>query len=330
MSGSGFSSALGVLGKMLNAVFIESYFAPKSKFAVDDIPDLTGKVTIVTGGNAGIGKETVKALLAKNAKVYLAARSEDRAKAAIEDLKQTTGKEAVWLKLDLSSLKSIKAAAEEFLGKEPELHILFNNAGVIWLPIDQATVDGYDVTWGTNTLGPFYFTKLLLPALFEASTPENRSRVVNTGSASGITGISFFGSGLDFATFKDSPRRGKYSAGHLYSQSKLGNVIFTQELARRHGDKIVTTVVHPGMIRSEMGRNYANLENAFVKFLMRVLLYPTPQGALTQLWAGTSPETGNLNGEYLVPWARVSKPRSNDQELGRELWTWFEEQVANV
>ena len=153
-------------------------------------------------------------------------------------------------------------------------------------PVDQVTVDGYDTTWGTNTLGekflivdermyvlsdfrklgPFYFTKLLLPALFGASTPNNKSRVVNTSSAGSISSVSYFGSGLDFATFKDSPRRRKYSKHELYCQSKLvcstiasvssinkadfstykGNVVFTQELARQHGDKIVTTAVHPG------------------------------------------------------------------------------------
>ena len=108
------------------------------------------------------------------------------------------------------------------------------------VPVDQATVDGYDMTWGTNTLGkklpvsegtltlsafcnpgPFYFTKLLLPALFRASTPENKSRVVNTSSAGSVPGVSFSGSGLDFATFKDSPYKRKYSTNELYSQSKL-------------------------------------------------------------------------------------------------------------
>jgi NAD(P)-dependent dehydrogenase (short-subunit alcohol dehydrogenase family) len=108
-------------------------------------------------------------------------------------------------------------------------------------PIDQVTVDGYDMTWGTNALGkklplvikracvlsafckpgPFYFTTLLLPALFKASTPENKSRVVNTSSAGGIYGVSLFGSGLDFATFKDSPHKRKYNTGELYNQSKL-------------------------------------------------------------------------------------------------------------
>lgn len=154
----------------------------------------------------------------------------------------------------------------------------------MWAPIDQVTPDGYDMTWGTNTLGegfpivdgrthilsalympgPFYFTKLLLPALLKASTPENKSRVVNTSSAGSMTAVSFSGSGLDFATFRDSPHRRKYSTSDLYGQSKLvrrtisvwfprlifsnykGNVVFAQEFARRYADNIVTTAVHPG------------------------------------------------------------------------------------
>ena len=117
----------------------------------------------------------------------------------------------------------------------------------MWAPIDQTTVDGYDMAWGTNTLGkkpplvsegthalnafckpgPFYFTKLLLPALFKASTPENKSRVVNTSSATSVPAVSFSGSGLDFATFKDSPHRHKYNPGALYNQSKLVRLAIT-------------------------------------------------------------------------------------------------------
>jgi len=297
------------------------------KYALKRLRD---QVVVITGGNAGIGKEIVKGLLSKNAKVYIATRNEGRAKAAIEDLKRTTGNEAIFLKLDLSSLESIRAAAEEFLAKESVLHILYNNAAIMVPPIDELTVDGYDMTWGTNTLGPFYFTKLLLPALLKASTPGDKSRVVNISSAGSINAVSLFGPGLDFATFKDSPARLKYGMRALYGQSKFGNVVFTQELARRHGDRIVATAVHPGLIVSELGRNFADLARSYNQLLMRIILYPTPQGALTPLWAGTSPEAADLNGEYLIPWARVGKPRSNDPELGRELWTWFEEQVVNI
>ena len=105
-------------------------FPPKPTWTADEMPDQSGKVMIVTGGNTGIGKETVKVLLQHNAKVYLAARSRSKAEAAIKDLKDETGKDAIFLELDLSSLASVRKAAEEFLNKEHELHILFNNACV--------------------------------------------------------------------------------------------------------------------------------------------------------------------------------------------------------
>lgn len=103
------------------------WFPPTSRFSVDDIPDLTSRVMIVTGGNTGIGKETVRALLAHNATIYLAARSQDRAEAAIDELETDTGKRAIFLELDLSEKASIRRAAKEFLSKEKELHVLFNN-----------------------------------------------------------------------------------------------------------------------------------------------------------------------------------------------------------
>ncbi|TFY69199.1 hypothetical protein EVJ58_g553 [Rhodofomes roseus] len=120
---------------------------------MDQMPDLTGQVMLVTGGNAGLGKETVKALLEHNAKVYMGARDEQKARAAIEELKEKTGKEAVFLELNLANLASVKKSAEDFLSKEKQLHVLFNNAGVTCMPIEWVTDDGYDLTFGTNVVG---------------------------------------------------------------------------------------------------------------------------------------------------------------------------------
>ncbi|KAG8685378.1 hypothetical protein FRC11_010681 [Ceratobasidium sp. 423] len=125
-------------------------FPPKPLFSVEQIPDLTGHVIIVTGGNTGIGKETCKALLNKNARVYLAARNRSRADTAIE-----------WLK----NLASVRKAAEEFKRKEQELHVLFNNAGVMGTPVEWRAVEGYDLRFGTHVLGHYFFTTLLLPTL---------------------------------------------------------------------------------------------------------------------------------------------------------------------
>ncbi|RXW24439.1 hypothetical protein EST38_g1427 [Candolleomyces aberdarensis] len=301
-------------------------FPPKSTFSVDDIPDLSGKVIIVTGANTGVGKETAKALLNHNAKVYIAARSQEKTEKAIQDLKNETGKEAIFLKLDLASLNAIKAAAEEFLSKETELHVLFNNAGVMVPPIDDLTADGYDLQFGTNTLGHFYFTKLLLPALLKGakSSPDGTARVVNTSSSA-----SLFASKINFDTLKDSPARRKSGPNRLYMQSKLGNAIFAKELARRYGDQgIVSTGLNPGNLSSDLQRHLGRIETK----LVGLLLHPTPMGALTQLWAGTTQEGATLNGKYLIPWARIGtgNPVIQDEKVGADLWKWFEDQVANI
>ncbi|KAG1780841.1 hypothetical protein EV702DRAFT_963285 [Suillus placidus] len=303
---------------------------PKAAFSVDQIPDLTGKVIIVTGANTGIGKETAKTLLAHGAKVYIAARNQTASEEAIRQLKQETGNEAIFLKLDLGDLKTIKASAEEFLSKETQLHILINNAGVMVPPIELVTADGYDLQFGTNVLGHYYFTKLLLPILISTAktTPDGKVRVVNLASCAHLFG------GLDFNTFKDGPARKKCSRTNLYNQSKFGNVVLALELAKRYGDQgIISTALNPGNINSDLPRHILpQFPNIAKQIIIKVLLYEVSQGALTQLYAATSPEAASLNGKYLAPWARVRPPRqeTQDPQLGKALWDWLEEQVKDV
>ncbi|KAJ7596201.1 hypothetical protein C8J56DRAFT_819676 [Mycena floridula] len=308
--------------------FISQSWPPKSKFHVEDIPDLSGRVVLVTGGNTGIGYQTAKGILSRNAKVYLACRDAEKGKKAIESLKAETGKEAIFLPLDLANLKSIKSSAEEFLGKETQLHILFNNAGVMVPPKDQLTADGYDLTVGVNCLGHFYLTKLLLPALLAVSQQSNglqKSRVVNTSSFA-----SEMGKTLDFAMFKDGPTRRKTSVETLYVQSKMGNVIFATEFAQRYAEQgIVSTSVNPGNLESDLQRHLGSFRQRILKML---ILNPVEFGALTQLYAGTSVEGEGFNGKYLVPWARIYRapPATQDKELGKALWEWLEEQVKDL
>lgn len=231
-------------------------FPSKSNFHVNDIPDLTGKVMIVTGANTGIGKETAKVLLTHNAKVYVASRSQEKAEVAIKDLKDSTGKEALFLKLDLADLKSVKASAEEYLSKETTLDVLFNSAGVMFPPKDWLTTDGYDLQFGTNVLGHFYFTKLLLPTLIATakSAPDGKARVITTSSS------AHFFKGLTFSTFKDSPARKKLSTTDLYGQSKTGNIVQAFELARRYGSEgIVSIPLNPGNIKTDLARHIPHI-----------------------------------------------------------------------
>ncbi|KAJ6518864.1 hypothetical protein C8R45DRAFT_949562 [Mycena sanguinolenta] len=301
-------------------------FPPKTKFTENDVPDLAGKVCIVTGGNTGVGKETIRVLLNHNAKVYMASRNQAKAEEAIKELKEQTGKEAFFIKLDLGDLKTIKVTVAEFLSKESELHILFNNGGVMMPPMEERTADGYDMQFGTNAIGPFYFTKLLLPALLAGakSSSDGKARIVNTASAMHLTNK------LDFKIILDDKKRKKAGAQPLYALSKFAVVAFSAELARRYGDQnLVVASLHPGVIKTDLHRHMDGALGVVINVLERTVLHDVSHGALTQLYAGTSVEGAQLNGKYLIPWARVGKPHpaTQDPKLGAELWDWMEEQI---
>ncbi|KAJ6576802.1 NAD-P-binding protein [Mycena sp. CBHHK59/15] len=281
-------------------------------------------VIIVTGGSSGVGKETVKVLLQHNAKVYIATRGEESAKAAIKELQSQTGKDAQFLHLDLADLHSVKRAAEEFNQKETCLHVLFNNGGVMGPPIDLLTAQNIDLQFGPNVLGHFYLTKLLLPTLLSTATNAKPVRVINSSSHA-----SEFSSTIDFNTLKESPARQKLGPRMLYSQSKFGNLVFSNELWRRYGDQgIVSVALHPGNIQTPLWRHTKGLAMK----IMDMTLYPVENGALTQLWAGTTEGGTAAGGKYLIPWARIGPSRrdATDPTLGKQLWNWMEEQVADI
>ncbi|KAJ6618474.1 NAD-P-binding protein [Mycena sp. CBHHK59/15] len=303
-------------------------FPPKAKWSAKQIPDLSGKVMLVTGGSGGIGKETAKVLLSKNAKVYIAARNATTGEQAVKELTQATGKAPVFLKVDLADLKSIKVAAQEFKSQETKLDVLFNNgrAGVMFPPWEKTTVDGYDLQFGTNVLGHFYFTKLLLPELLAGaqSSPNGKARVVNTSSM----GHQVM-PGLDFSTFKDGPARKKLNEKELYGQSKFANVVFSNELARRYADQgIISIALHPGNIETDLARYSTPVERALTGWM----LHPVSLGVLTQLYAGTTPEALQLSGKYMIPWARIGKAHedTDNREQAAKLWDWLDEQVKDL
>ncbi|KAH8110191.1 NAD-binding protein [Phellopilus nigrolimitatus] len=318
---------------MLGA-FVDQSYPPAPKFTEADVPDLSSKVIIVTGGNTGVGKETAKVVLAHGAKVYIACRSEEKADAAIKELKEATGKtELHFLKLDLSSFASIRKAAEEFKSKEAKLDILFNNAGVMAPPIDQLTEDGYDMTFGTNVVGPFLFTMLLMPLLSSAASEHGDARIVNTSSLGHMAASKEV---IMWESLKPGEKGGagdkkRRSSGpdNLYYQSKCGVVIVANEWARRFGGSgIVSTSLHPGTIQSELGRHWPAAQKFMMSFFIK--MRPTSMGAITQLYAGTSPEGKDLNGKYLIPWGRVGEARPDvlDEKLGEQLWDWLEKQIT--
>lgn len=230
---------------------LQQLFPPEPEWSVDSVPDQTGKVVIITGGIHGVGKETARVLLTKGAKVYITTRSPEDGQRAVEELKQATGKEEVFfIQLNLADLLSVKAAAEEFIGKEQELHTLYNNGGVMYSPVDKVTSQGYDLHFGANVLGHFYLTKLLLPLLTATAkkAPAKTVRVVNVSSLGHYLGAP---EGIRWTTIvpgtESQEARKKLGSTRLYGQSKTGNILFSNELARRYGSEgIVSISLHPG------------------------------------------------------------------------------------
>lgn len=303
-------------------------------FTEEQIPDQSGKVVIVTGGNSGIGRETCKVLLGKGAKVYLAARSREKAEEAINDIKKITAKEDIhFLPMDLQDLQSVKAAVEAFLQQESRLDLLYNNAGIMASPY-SVTKDGYEAQFGTNVVGHFALTKLLLPLMERTAgnSPPGTVRVINVSSMGHAFappgGIVFDDLHLSKGYWWPEWKR--------YGQSKLGNILMTNEIARRYGPSGIYSIsLHPGNINTNLTSGTYIAQSRFgraVNCLVSVFLLSTPQGALTQLYAGTSPEIveKNLNGAYLVPFAKVGKPSAyaKDAELGEKLWSFLEQEMA--
>ncbi|KAH9932807.1 NAD(P)-binding protein [Epithele typhae] len=298
------------------------------------------RIVIVTGGNSGVGFETIRVrsyvftvlehphdlhaqvLLLRNAKVYMAARASAKTTAALAALHESTGRTAHHVPLDLASLESVKRAADDFMSREHELHLLFNNAAVMIPPVEQLTPDGYDLQWGTNVLGHFYLTRLLLPALERGakSAPDAHARVVTSSSNGTYVGK------LWPETWRDSDARRRKRSYELYFQSKLGASIISRQGALRWASKgIVCIAANPGMVDSDLYRH-----DRFARGVLSFVLNPPSLGALPQLYAGTMPEALKHSGEFFVPFARLVAHKSDvyDDAVGRLVWDWLEEQIA--
>jgi NAD(P)-dependent dehydrogenase (short-subunit alcohol dehydrogenase family) len=295
-----------------------------SKWTATDIPDQTGRTAVVTGSNTGLGYETAAALAAKGAQVVLAVRNVGKgtdAAARIGDA--TPGASVEVQELDLTSLDSVRAAAELLRAKHDTIDLLINNAGVMFTP-KSSTKDGFELQFGTNHLGHFAFTGLLLDRLL----PVPGSRVVTVSSV----GHRFARNGIDF---DDLQSEKDYSRVGAYGQAKLANLMFTYELARRlqsSGSNTIAAAAHPGGSRTELTRNLPPVVGALTK-LAEPLFQDADMGALPTLRAATDP--GVIGGQYFgpdgfaeqrgYPVVVASTRVSHDTAAQRRLWTVSEE-----
>ena len=299
----------------------------KAKWTAADIPDQTGRVAVITGANTGLGYETALALADHGAHVVLAVRNLDKGKdAAARITAQSPHADVALAELDLTSLESVRAAAEQLRSAHDRIDLLINNAGVMWTP-KSTTKDGFELQFGTNHLGHFAFTGLLLDRLL----PVASSRVVTVSSVGHRIRADIH--------FDDLQSERGYSRVGAYGQAKLANLLFTYELQRRLAPQGTTIAVaaHPGGSRSELTRNLPPLLTSVAAVLMP-LFQGADMGALPTLRAATDP--GVLGGQYYGPdgfgeqrgYPKIvaSSAKSHDVDVQRRLWAVSEELTGVV
>jgi NAD(P)-dependent dehydrogenase (short-subunit alcohol dehydrogenase family) len=292
-----------------------------SKWTAADVPDQTGRVAIVTGSNTGLGYDTAQALAAHGAKVVLAVRDTDKGKAAAARIVGTSPRADVAVQpLDLGSLQSIRTSAEELKAAYPRIDLLINNAGVMYPSPRQATKDGFELQFGTNHLGHFALTGLLLENLL----PVDGSRVVTVSSVGHRI--------IAKIHFDDLQWERSYNRVAAYGQSKLANLMFTYELQRRlgrHNEPTVAVAAHPGLSDTELARHMP----AVLVPVVGLMSQSPAMGALPTLRAATDPAV--QGGQYYGPdgigesrgHPKVvkSSAQSHDQDIQGRLWTVSEE-----
>ncbi|MFN2536765.1 MAG: oxidoreductase [Mycobacteriales bacterium] len=291
-----------------------------TRWTPTDIPDQTGRIALVTGANSGLGFHTTLELARKGARVLMACRNPAKAETALAMVrKEITDPNVELVQLDLASLDSVERAAEDVASRVPHLDLLVNNAGIMAVPYGK-TADGFEMQFGTNHLGHFALTGRVLPLLLKADEP----RVVTVSSGAHVIGKLHF---------DDLTADGRYQRWRRYGMSKLANLLFSSELHRRAGGRILATSAHPGYAATHLqeGQGQAAFQ-LLMSFGNKVIAQSDSQGAWPQLYAATMPDVLgdsyygphflNLRGHPVPTW-RTGSARSTED--ARKLWDISEE-----
>ncbi len=298
-----------------------------SNWTTENMPDQTGKIAIVTGANSGIGYEMARALAHKGATVILACRNLTKGETAVHQIVQENPEaEAKLIQLDLADLASVRRFADTFTKQHDRLDILINNAGIMWAPF-RKTADGFESQFGTNHLGHFALTGLLLET------------IVHTSQARVVT-VSSWGERYGKIAFDNLNAEKGYDSEQAYADSKLANILFTYELQRRFENANVTAIaaaVHPGATDTNLPNSWTTEKPRphwhFIRILTSLIGQTPEMGALPALYAAAAPYV--QGGDYVGPrnWGGVrgypikmrSSERSYDAEIAARLWTTSEE-----
>ena len=281
---------------------------------------MDGRTVLITGGNTGLGKETAVALAREGALVVFTTRDAQKGATALTEIRDRSGNDGVAvMELDLARLASVREFVSAFGERQGHLDVLVNNAGLI-LGSRRETVDGYETTFQVNHLGPFLLTTLLRDQLVAG----DRARVVNVASAAHSSARR----GLDFDDLQSTRR---YRSLAVYARSKLANILFTRELARRwNAVGITANAVHPGFVASDFGRGGDVSRLAELAYPMIRVMAKTPeQGARTQVYVASAPELEGVTGGYWANSAPATpSAAARDDAAAARLWEVSERLVS--
>ncbi|KAG4262347.1 hypothetical protein FPRO03_10577 [Fusarium proliferatum] len=302
------------------------FWSKEQDFNPKEMPSLEGKVILVTGATAGLGKESVLQFAHHNpSRIYLCARNLQKAQIAAQDIQHAVPSASIrLLPLDLCSFASVKEAARIVLSECERLDILMLNAGIMFVPLDR-TADGYEIQFGTNHMGHALLTKLLIPLLEKTTRiPGSDVRVVSLASHGHVY---LNKGGINYDILKtDGESIGLYQC---YYQSKLANILWTRQLAKKY-PRLTVSAIDPGLVNTELLVKATGMVWYLYAVVRCMLITPVSKGARNQLWASVGNDV--VSGEYYEPVGKhgLATEEGRDDELAEKLWEWTERELATV